>query len=113
MDMGQRVQVLEGVLAAVVNTALNEDKLPVPVVRLALADAVHAVRELERQQAERLEAERRKQDAAAAKKAEGAAAPADGPATEAKRAGETQAKAEPPAPGETKEAWNHGKQNKA
>ena len=90
--MGQRVQVLEGVLAAVIDRALNTDKLPVPVVRLALADAVHAVRELERQQAER----RAAQQQAAAEKAK----------TEDK-------KAAPAAAEKAKEAKDHGEPNKA
>ena len=59
MDMGQKVQLLEGVLAAVVDRALGADGLPAPVVRLALADIAHAVRELERQRAERRAAQQR------------------------------------------------------
>lgn len=98
MELEQKVQVLEGVLAAVVNSALNADRLPPAVVRLALADALHKVQELERQAAERLEAEKRRQDEAARKAA---------------TASETQASAAPPAAGETKEAWNDGEQNKA
>ena len=47
--MNEKVQLLESVLMAVLNRALNADGLPVAVVRLALADALHTVRELERQ----------------------------------------------------------------
>lgn len=57
MDTEQKVLVLEGVLAAVVDRALNGDALPPAVVRLALADALHTVQALERQANERRAAE--------------------------------------------------------
>ena len=46
--MNEKIWLLEGVLMTVLNRALNADGLPAAAVRLALADALHTVQELER-----------------------------------------------------------------
>ncbi len=47
--MNEKIWLLEGVLTAVLDRALNADGLPAAAVRLVLANALHTLQELERQ----------------------------------------------------------------